>query len=188
MPNSTEMHGKGKLIDKCDALYVWHKDAIFSLALDAVGGNKEWALALLEECMLTAYKNIDKFGDEKSAETKSTMVAMLQSGINEIYGDVWRKLEAESRNCEKKVENLKVYYSKKDRADVDQILIRNELTAGLAKYVEQLTNDDKELIFLRFFVGFSGEELAKHFGVAPDEAEDRIFVLKQKIAKMMMER
>ena len=188
MSNPTKIQGKGKLIDKCDALYVWHKDAIFSLALDAVGGNKEWALELLEGCMMTAYKNIDKFGDEKSAETKSTMVAMLQSRINEIYGDVWRKLEIESRNGEKKVEKLKTYYSKKDRADVDQILIRNELTVGLAKYVEKLTNDDKELIFLRFFVGFTGEELSKHFGITPDEAEDRIFILKQKIAKMMMER
>jgi len=184
MPAYANRQGRGKLIDKCDALYVWHKDAIFRLALDAVGGDKAWALALLEECMMEAYRDIQRFGDERSAETKSILVAVLNGIVGGIYSDVWEKLNV----GEPKGAGRKSVISKKEKADVDQILIRNELNAELAKYVEKLTNAEKEFIFLRFFMGYTEDEISKRFEMAPDETERRIFVLKQKIAKMMIER
>ena len=184
MPPLMVSQGKGKLIDKCDALYVWHKDAIFRMALDAVCGDKAWALRLLEECMVTAYNNIERFGDENSDESKSKMVAILQSLINRIYLEIWQKMELSDFYEEYKKNSA----TKKERFDVDQILIRNELTAELAKYVEKLTNDDKELIFMRFFMGMTVEELSKHFGNSPDETEKRVFLVKRKIARMMTER
>jgi len=173
-------NGKNKSIEKCDALYAWHKDVIYRMALGAVGGNKEWALNLLEECMMTACENIDKFDNEKSDKSSSIMTAILQSRINEIYSETWEKMGLRNKND-------KIPVSQKDRFDVNQILRRNELTAGLAKYVEKLTNFEKELIFTRFFMGFSEEEVARHFGNDLEETEKNIFLVKQKIAKMMME-
>lgn len=177
----TVNQGKGKLIDKCDALYVWHKEAIFRMALDAVGGDKDWALRLLEECMFTAYRYLDKFGVHGSDDSKSKMAAILQLLIDRAYSDVWKKLGVYG-------EYRKINVSNKDRFDVDQILIRNELTADLAKYVERMTNADKELVYLRYFMGFTEEELSKHYGDSMEEIENRIFLAKQKIAKMMTER
>ena len=171
---------KNKLIEKCDALYVWHKDVIYRMALEAVGGNKQWALDLLEQCMVTACENIDKIEDERSDKTSSILTGILQSLINNIFLEAWQKMEPPDKN-------KKASITKKDRLDVDQILIRNELTVGLAKYVEKLTNYDKELIFTRFFMGFSEEEVAKRYGKDLEEMEDMIFLVKQKIATMMRE-
>ena len=180
MPQLSGSKGKNKSIEKCDALYVWHKDVIYRMALSAVGGDREWALALLEKCMITACENIDKFFDEKPERSGAIMAAILQSLINEIYLEVWQKMGLVDKD-------KKGVVSKKDRFDVDQILIRNELTAHLAKYVGKLTNAEKELIFLRFFIGFTDEEISGRYKIGLDETEKRIFLAKQKIAKMMME-
>ena len=173
--------GKGKLIEKCDALYVWHKDAIFRMASGAVGGDNAWALKLLEECMVEASANIEKFGAEGSNESKSKITALLQGRINKIYLEVWRKTGLN-------VEYKGLGATQKDKYDVDQVLIRNGFSAELAKYVGRLSNADKELIFVRYFMGFTNEELSKRYEVNTAEIEKRIFLVKQKIAKMIMER
>jgi len=172
---------KADLIDKCDALYVWHKDAVYRMALAAVGGDVEWALRILEECMMTAYRDIDKFGDEKSDGSKSMMAAIFQGVINKIYVEVWRKMGIND-------ENGKFSVSTKDRLDVNQILKRYELTADLAKYVDKLRNTEKELIFLRFYMGVGVDEIAERLEISREEADARIFLIKRSIAKMMMER
>ena len=177
----TVTEGKGKLIDKCDALYVWHKDALFRIAFSAVGGNREWALKLLEECMLEACQNIDRFGDEKSVDSKSKLIALLHNQINKIYSEVWQKMGLDD-------EPKKISATQKEIYNVDQILIRNEMTAELAKYVERLTNADKKLIFMRYYMGFTDEELAKEYGCNPDDIEHKAFYVKQKMAKMILER
>lgn len=169
------------MIDKCDALYVWHKDAMFSMAFNASGGDKEWALKLLEDCMKDVCANVEKFGAENSDESKSKVTAILKSRIERVYLEVWRKI-----GCVDKLENVNV--TQKDRFDVDQILIRNEFSAGLAKYVGRLTSAEKMLVFMRYFMGFTAEELSKQYESSPEEIEKRIFLIKQKIAKMMMGR
>jgi len=171
---------KNKSIEKCDALYVWHKDVIYKMALDAVGGDKEWALNLLEQCMVIACENIDIFDDERSDKSGSVLTAILQGLISEIYLEAWQKMGANDKSG-------KMFVNKKDKFDVNQILIRNELTADLAKYVEKLTNSDKQLIFKRFFMGFSEEEMARRYGNDLQETENKTFLVKQKIAKMMKE-
>ena len=173
--------GKNKLIDKCDALYVWHKDAIFRMAYAAVGADKEWALKLLEDCMIETCANIDRFGAENSDDSKSKMTAILQRMINKIYLEAWRKIGLGD-------EHKGISISQKDRFDVDQVLIRNNYTAELARYVEKLTNADKEFIFMRFYMGYTADELSKQYGCSPEEIDKRTFLVKQKIAKMIMGR
>ena len=180
MPPFRGRRTKSDFVEKCDALYIWHKDIIYRMALAAVGGDKKWALSILENCMLIAYDNIDKFDNEKSERSKSIMVAILQNLINSIYMEVWDKMGLHD-------DFLGTSASPRDRFDVDQILIRNELTADLAKYVEHLTNSDKEIIFLRFFMGLSMEEISEQFGISQKEVEKKIFIVKQKIARMIKE-
>jgi len=172
---------KRDLIDKCDALYVWHKDVIYNMALAAVGGDRDMALGIVEECMITAYNHIDKFRDEKSEESKSKIIAIYNGVLNRIFSEVQQKMGLR--------EDYKgVSASEKDRLDTDQVLIRNEVTAGLVKYVDKLRNDEKEWIFLRFYMGLTNEELSNHFGVTLEETEKKIFFIKHKIARMMLER
>ena len=181
MSPQTNSRRKDNLIDKCDALYIWHKDAIYRIAFSAVGGNKEWALKLLEECMITACRNIERFGDEKSADSKAKMVAILYSLINKIYADVWQKIGLYD-------ESLPTGFTEKERFDVDQIIIRNQHTVRLAKYAGQLTNTDKELIFMRYYMDIDPEELAKQYSCHPEDIRKRIFAVKRRIANMMRER
>jgi len=173
--------GKNKLIDKCDALYVWHKDAIYRMAFDAVGNDKEWALNLLGECMMEACANVEKFDVENSDESKSKITAILHSRINKIYHEAWQKMDADNGT-----KNVNV--TQKEKFDVDQILTRNESKSELAKYVESLSNEDRELIFMRYFMGFTPEDLSKQCQSSPEEIEKRIFLVKQKISKMIMGR
>ncbi|MCL1809356.1 MAG: sigma-70 family RNA polymerase sigma factor [Clostridiales bacterium] len=180
MVNYTGCQAKSKFVEKCDALYVWHKDPLFRMALGAVGGDRIWALALLEKTMTTAYRSIDKFDSEKSERTKSIMTAILQSLINEIFLETWEKMGLTGEQAE-------LPASLKDRFDVDQILIRNEFTAELAKYVEKLANTDRDIVFMRYFAGFPEEEIAHHLGCSLEDAESRVFKVKQKIAAMIKE-
>jgi len=172
---------KNQLIDKCDALYVWHKDAVFRMAYTALGGHKEWALKLLEQCMEEVCAHIEKFGAENSDESKAKITAILKSRVDKIYMEAWRKL-----GCDDKDDHAGI--TQKDRFDTDQILIRNEFKAGLAKYVSRLTNTERTLVFMRYYMGCTAEELSKRFESSPEEIEKRVFLVKRKIAKMIMGR
>jgi len=177
-----EGNEKNKWIEKCDALYAWHKDVIYRMALDAVGGDRSWALDLLEKCMMVAWEHIEIFEDERSDKSGAILTAILQGLIGEIYLEAWQKMGILDQNTD-----VKAFVNKKDQFDVDQILRRNELTADLAKYVDKLTNADKELIFARFFMGFSEAQIAVRDGSSSEETRNKIFLVKQKIAKMMKE-
>ena len=172
--------GKNRSIEKCDALYTWHKDVLYRMALDAVGGDREWALSLLEQCVIIACENIDKFEDERSDKSASIMTAILQKLINEIYSEVWQKMEPKNKV-------KRGVASPKDKFDVNQVLIRNAFTAGVTKHLERLTNSDKKFIFMRFFMGFDEKEVADYFKEDEDDVEKMVFEVKQKISKMIVE-
>ena len=66
-------------------------------------------------------------------------------------------------------------------------MIRNELTAGLARYVERLTHKERDLVFFRYFAGLTEEELCARFKFAPEELRGRLFLIKQNLSKMIVE-
>ena len=172
---------KNARIDHCDALYIWHKDPVYRMALRAVGGDREWALALLESCMARATRYLDKFdADARSERSRSIITAIFQSEINEIYERAWRGIGLSDGYKNPRE-------TKKDKFDVNQILIRNELSAGLAQYVERLTRKEKELVFFRYFVGLTEEELRARFQCEAEELRGRLFLIKQKLSKMIVE-
>ena len=122
---------------------------------------------------VTTYINMD--------ESKAKITAVLFSKINKIYLEGWREMGFLDEQKETDV-------TQKDKLDVDQILIRNEFSTGLAKYVERLTNAEKELIFMRYYMGYSEKELSTRYGSGAEDIEKKIFLIKQKIAKMIVER
>lgn len=171
---------KNELISRCDALYIWHKEPIYRMALKAVGGDQEWALEILDTCMMTAYQYIDKFDDIKSERSKSIMAAIFLS----ILDDIYRTAKEQMGIAE---EFRSPMITKKEKLDIDQVLIRNDLSAELIKYVEKLTHKERELVFFRFFVGLNEEEVSEHFHIGLEEMKDRLFLVKQKISNMMIE-
>jgi len=170
-----------ELIGRCDSLYIWHKDPIYRMALAAVGGDRDWALEILEACMTRAYHYIEKFEDVQSDRSKCLMAAIFQSTLNEVYRSARNSAGIPAGQKPPVV-------SRKDKLDVDQILVRNELSAGLAKDVEKLSQTEKELLFFRFFVGLTEQEVCDHFGIGAPELRDRVFQVKQKLSEMIVER
>lgn len=171
---------KNELVERCDALYIWHKEPLYRLALAALGGDKEWALSVLDDCMMTAYRYISLFDDVKSEKSKAIMIAILHSKLNLIYRDMWAKMGAA-------LDEEKTFYTKKDQLFADQVLVRNELSADLARYMERLSRKEKELVFFRFFAGFKDAEVQEYFGMSANELQTRLYAIKRKISNMIIE-
>lgn len=170
------------LRDRCDALYIFHKDNLYRMALTALNGDREMAMDVVEKTFINAFRHIDKLGDEQSEKTKAFMVSQLRGVLNVIYQKARERVGIPG-------DFNKIYITKQDQFDVDQVLIRNnEMLSKLAGYVDGLSSKEKEVLFYRYFLDLTPKEVASVFSLSEEDAQSCIFQVKQKIATMILEK
>lgn len=163
-------------------IYELHKEQIYYIAMEKLNGDKELAFCVVEETFSRAFDGMEYVEKTNSFKAQAFLIANLRSVLDEVYQEARAKMgivnppEAEEA------------FVGKDEFDVDQVLARNEMVADLAKYTGKLTLKEKELLFFLFFIGFSKKDLARRFQIAADNIHVRIFKIKRKLAKMILER
>lgn len=164
---------------KCDAIYACNKETIYRIALDALAGDGELALEVTEKAFYAAFRNIDVLDDPASDKTKAFLTAAVKAELNILYEEARKRVGIPS-------EFNKIYITKQERFNVEQVLIRNEMITKLAIYVDNLSYREREVIFYHYFMEWSVEELGKYMRISEDEMESVIFQIKKKIAEMML--
>ena len=167
------------LRDKCDALYAWHKEPVYRIALKALNDDRAAALDVTERAFLVAFRHIGDIEEVQSDKAKAFMVATVKGVLNVLYQKARERAGIPS-------EFNKIYITEQDRFDVDQVLIRNELVADLARYVDKLTYRERELIFYHYFVGWTLAQVGKQVQLSEGDVESCMFQIKQKLAKMIV--
>lgn len=166
------------MCERYDELYIIHKDPLYRIALEAIN-DTELALDVVNRTFIYAFRQIDDLEDAKSDKTKAFMVATLKSALNLILQQARDKAGIPG-------EFEKIHITETDKFNVDQVLIRNEMLTNLARYVERLTYRERELLFYHFFMGWAASKLKEYYKLPEEDIENRIFQIKQKIAKMML--
>lgn len=161
-----------------DSLYVLHKDTMYRIALKALDGNKERALDIVKRAFVLIGQHMEQIRDENSKRTKALMIAAVKSVLNDVYHETRVRIGIPEGH-----ENPRA--TMQDILRINQVLVRNDLVADLARYVEKLSYEERELVFYLYFAFWSEEELAKHMGISLNELKARIFRAKRKLAKLM---
>lgn len=161
-----------------DSLYVLHKDSMYRIALKALDGNQQKALDIVKRAFLFIGNHMDQIRDENSKRTKALMIAAVKSVLNDVYHETRVRIGIPEGH-----ENPRA--TMQDILRINQVLVRNDLVADLARYVEKLSFEERELVFYLYFAFWSQEELAKHMGISLNELKARLFRAKKKLAKLM---
>lgn len=164
---------------KCDAIYSCNKETIYKIALDALSGDAELALEVTEKAFYSAFRRIDELDEPDSDKTKAFMTAALKAELNILYEAARKRVGIPS-------DFNKIYITKQERFNVEQVLIRNEMITKLAIYVENLSYREREILFYHYFMGWSVAELGRYMRISEDDMESCIFQIKKKIAEMML--
>ncbi len=138
-------------------------------------GNKE----AYSEAYIFYYKKLYNYGKKITDD-----IAMIEDSINEVFIMIWKNRETFRKisspqayifstfrnNIFKKIKSGKLinYYEADDQTEVqfaiDSIIIQKEtdivLKAKIEKALQQLTDRQREAIFLRFYEGLSYAEIA----------------------------
>lgn len=161
-----------------DSLYVLHKDTMYRIALKALDGNKEKALDIVKRAFVLIGKHMDQIRDENSKRTKALMIAAVKSVLNDVYHETRVRIGIPEGH-----ENPRA--TMQDILRINQVLVRNDLVADLARYVEKLSYEERELVFYLYFAFWTEEELAKHMGISLNELKARVYRAKRKLARLM---
>ena len=164
---------------KCDAVYACNKEVIYKIALDSLSGDGELALEVTEKAFSSVFRRIDELDDATSDKTKAFLTAALRAELNILYEEARKRVGIPS-------EFNKIYITKQERFNVEQVLIRNEMITKLAIYVENLSYREREILFYHYFMGWSTKMLGRYMRISEEDMESCIFQIKKKIAEMML--
>ncbi len=162
--------------------YERHKETIYKIALEKLGGDEDLAVSVVEETFTRAFSGIGYIEKINSFKAQAFLIANLREALEKVYKEARVKMGIPEPPEEKDD------FFGKDDFDVDQVLARNEMVADLAKYTDKLIMPEKELLFFLFFMGLSKKDTARRFGIAVDNIQVRIFKIKRKLAKLILER
>ncbi|MEA4987067.1 MAG: hypothetical protein VB095_03335 [Anaerovorax sp.] len=167
---------------KYEQLYERHKEVIYKIAIEKLNGDEELAICVVEETFSRAFNGMKYIEKPNSFKAQAFLIANLRSVLEEVYQEARAKM-----GIPDSPEIDDGFFGKED-FDVDQVLARNEMVADLAKYTDKLLLKEKELLFFLFFVGFSKKDAAHRFEISMDNIQVRIYKIKRKLAKLILER
>lgn len=92
--------------------------------------------------------------------------------------DYYRKL---NRNKDIVLEEL---VDKKDSIDIEDEFLLNEHKKDILKIIDNLDELDREIIILKFYLGFKSEDIGKRLGLTKASVDNRVYRSKKKLKEI----
>lgn len=165
-----------------EEFYEHHKQIIYNIAMEKLD-DPELAFRVVEQTFLRAFLHTDQINNSNSFKSQAFIIANMHGVLEEVYSEARAKMGIV--NEEEPEEDP---FIGRDGFDVDQVLARNDMVADLAKYTDKLNPKEKELIFLLFFMNCTQREVARRYNVTQESIRVRIYRVKRKLAKLMLEK
>jgi len=142
-------------------------------ALTFVGSHDD-AIELSQQAFVKAYKNFKKFD-----KTKNFFV---------WYYTILKNLCLNYLRDNKKKISIDLIINKKDETDYanpQKLIEQKELVIQVEKAISELNIEDREIIMLREFEGFSYKEIAEILQLPEGTVMSRLFYARKKLAKKL---
>jgi len=167
-----------KASDECAIAYIMEKYSkllwkICSAVLNHVGTDQD-----IEECVADVFiqfwLNPEKY-NAKRAKLSSYLSMLARSRAIDRYRKIVAKKES--------ILEENIIYKK----EILEEIVSKEQKEKLMRCIQKLSDVDKEIIMRRFFYNQKPKEIAVALGVTGKQVENRLYLTKQKLRKMMEE-
>lgn len=143
-------------------LYLHYKNTILAV-VSTIVTDEETANDILQEIFITAWKNIDKYDQEKGRLFTWLHTLARNTSIN--------TLRSKNFKVKYKNENLQDYVYNIELKDP---FLQNINTIGLRKQVHMLRSEYKAVLDLSYFNGYTQEEIAQSLGIPIGTVKTRL--------------
>ena len=129
----------------------------------------------LQNCFMRVFENIDKIDDVTSKQTKSFVSIIMRNESINIY----RENKTQNSVTESMEEALYIIV---EGSEVEEIFARAELKKEVEFYLEELNEDDRNIIILKYVKEYSHKEISKIINISIDSVRQRLFRARKKLA------
>lgn len=166
--------GSRKSKNKFQKVYSVYSKYLYSIGINILK-DEEDASDALQNCFLRIFENIDKIGDIDSKRTKSFVSIIMRNEAINIY----RKNKVENSVTKPLDETL---YIIDEGFEVEEILARTELKREMEFYLDQLNDDDKNIVVLKYVKEYSHQEISEILYISQDAVRQRLSRARKKLA------
>lgn len=166
--------------DEFSSYYQEHMPQVFGYVFMRTNQNKSLAEDIVSEIFLKALENFDQYNSEKG----SFKSWIFQITKNYLIDHFRSKKNKPSVSIEDLANEL---HDKSDTGRKAQLAIEKEI---ISEVIDQLPEDKKEIVVLRYFSGYSYEEIAEIIQENPNNIRVKLHrilqELKRKLANLNM--
>ena len=169
-----EITRSGKIKNKFEKIYSIYAKYLYSIGMNILKDETN-ASDALQNCFMRVFENIDKIDDVTSKQTKSFVSIIMRNESINIY----RENKTQNSVTESMEEALYIIV---EGSEVEEIFARAELKKEVEFYLEELNEDDRNIIILKYVKEYSHKEISKIINISIDSVRQRLFRARKKLA------
>lgn len=167
-----------------EQIYIKYKRQIYKIAYSILNNHHD-AEDVLNDVMLSVINNIEKFVDSDGNKTAAQIVIYSRNAAINRYNKNKHKAEKESSitymDEDGTLNNIEIPDME---SDLDEIILRDETSAIVRKYLLQLPQEYQDAISLVYGCGYSNKDAAGILGITPNALTLRLFKAKKKLLEL----
>jgi len=160
-----------------ERIYYLYSRYLYAIGLKILK-DEELAADALQQCCLKIYQNIDKIDDINSKQAKSFFGIIMRNEslmLHNKYSAMYHVTESLDEGLFIEDENSNVY----------EILAKAELKKEMKIYLDELSNDDSNVLILKYIKGYSNNEIADLLNITQEAARKRLSRARKKLADII---
>lgn len=167
-----------------ELIYIEYKRQIYKIAYSILNNHHD-AEDVLNDVMLNVINNIGKFVDSDGNKTAAQIVIYSRNAAINRYNKNKRKAETESSvtymDEDGTLNNVDILDSD---ANLEEIILRDETSAIVRRYLLQLPQEYQDAITLVYGYGYSNKDAAAILKITPNALTLRLFKAKKKLLEL----
>lgn len=167
-----------------EQIYIKHKQQIYKIAYSILNNHHD-AEDVLNDVMLNVINNIEKFVDSDGNKTAAQIVIYSRNAAINRYNKNKRKAETESSVTYMDEDGTRNNVDiPDDDANLEEIILRDETSAIVRRYLLQLPQEYQDAITLVYGYGYSNKAAAGILEITPNALTLRLFKAKKKLLEL----
>lgn len=168
-----------------------HGDTLFSAAYsklkDSGTGTREDAEELVQETFLKVYRHIERFHGISEDETKKLLIVYTKNTVKDYLKKAEHRYKKVSFVYEEDSEE-KSYELPDTDMTPEEIVISKETIEQTHICIEQLSEEQRQIIYLKYYHGYKNKEIAQVLGISETNVSSRLNRAKAALRKMRKEK
>ena len=160
--------------EKFEMLYNKYKNLMFTVAQD-IFKNEALSEDALQETFIKIAKIVHKIEDIDSHRTKNLTVIITRNTCFDML------------DKEKRHRGLISFEDVKDTAAYDNFDLKSIEKKEIVKAIHKLSNEDSDIIMLKYYYNFNEKEIAHLIGISYDATRKRLQRARVKLAQLLEE-